>query len=184
MLERVLRNIQATAELLGQPLSDAALAVMAKDLAGYTETQIDTALARLRENHTGRLTIGAMRNVMPAKAPTTPPRFQLGHTPAPPVREDPPDMDDEAVAEARARVRAGRNKQIWAALRDITAERMSGGMQRTVPAPDREGKPDSRPLPPVAKPAQAAFRKNLPRNPFLDDLKETDDGKENPGAAA
>lgn len=53
-------EIQATAELCGQPLSKIALAVMVMDLDGYPPQQVSGALRRCRREHRGRLTVEAI----------------------------------------------------------------------------------------------------------------------------
>jgi hypothetical protein len=53
-------QIQATAELCGQPLSKMALAVLVMDLDGYPPQQVIGALRRCRREHRGRLTAEAI----------------------------------------------------------------------------------------------------------------------------
>jgi hypothetical protein len=53
-------QIQATAELCGQPLSKMALAVLVMDLDGYPPQQVIGALRLCRREHRGRLTAEAI----------------------------------------------------------------------------------------------------------------------------
>lgn len=55
---RLIGEIQATAELLGSPLSEGALLVLLSDLADYDENAILGALQRCRNECRGRLTPG------------------------------------------------------------------------------------------------------------------------------
>lgn len=54
--QRLLQTLAATAELLGHELSPAAAALMVRDLAVYPMDILEHALARVRTEHTGKLT--------------------------------------------------------------------------------------------------------------------------------
>lgn len=54
--QRLLQTLAATAELLGNELSPAAAALMVRDLSVYPMDVLEHALARVRTEHTGKLT--------------------------------------------------------------------------------------------------------------------------------
>lgn len=56
----LVRQVMATAELLGQALTPHAAALMAEDLSGYPRPALSRALSRVRKLHTGRLTTKAI----------------------------------------------------------------------------------------------------------------------------
>ena len=186
-IARVVAMLQATAEIMGQPLSEEALALLVKDLADKNTLQIEKALETIRRDGEGRLTLQKILVALPAVY-RTPPAFQLTHekAPAPPPDRGPqPDTDDEAVAEAKRRVRSWAHSHIWSALWAVTQERETeGGMRVTEAGPATKPPPEESPLPPLAGNQTMPYRKHLPPNPFLDDEKETADGKEKPGAEA
>lgn len=55
-LRELLKQLSQTAELLGYAITPTAAAVMGRDLAGFPKPMLDLALARVRAEHTGRLT--------------------------------------------------------------------------------------------------------------------------------
>ena len=124
-VERFLARLQATAELIGQPLSDVALAMLAKDLSSFTERQVEGALENIRREHEGRLTLRAILDAMPAAQPGRWARIE--YTPPAPVPRRPlVPTNPEAIAEAGRRVSNGMNNNVYAALRDIADEREVG----------------------------------------------------------
>lgn len=63
-LMRVIQQLCATAEVLGQEIKPATAAMMAEDLSRYPLEVIESALARLRSNSEGRLTLKAIVDVI------------------------------------------------------------------------------------------------------------------------
>ena len=55
-MQKILENLAATAELMGQSISPTALAIMASDLAAYPEDVILKALAQVRRESKFKMT--------------------------------------------------------------------------------------------------------------------------------
>ena len=68
--ERLVAEISSTAEVMGTPLSEGALVLMAGDLAAFPLPDVIAALQRTRREHQGRLTIAAIFERLP-NAPRT-----------------------------------------------------------------------------------------------------------------
>jgi len=58
--KKIIENLAVTAELCGTELSDAAAQIMCADLFQYPESAVLGALAKLRREHQGRLTLAAI----------------------------------------------------------------------------------------------------------------------------
>jgi hypothetical protein len=65
MNSKLLVNLAATAELCGSPLREAAIELLAEDLAGEPEGAVYAALSSCRRNHRGRLTAEAIMSRLP-----------------------------------------------------------------------------------------------------------------------
>jgi hypothetical protein len=65
MKNKLLVHVAATAELCGSPLSQAAIELLAEDLAGEPEGAVYAALSACRVNHRGRLTAEAIMSRLP-----------------------------------------------------------------------------------------------------------------------
>jgi len=65
MNHKLLVQLAATAELCGSPLSQAAIEVLAEDLAGESEGAVFSALSACRMSHRGRLTAEAIMSRLP-----------------------------------------------------------------------------------------------------------------------
>ena len=59
-MQKILENLAATAELMGQAISPTALAIMASDLAAYPEDVILKALAQVRLESKFKMTLAAV----------------------------------------------------------------------------------------------------------------------------
>ena len=59
-MQKILENLAATAELMGQAISPTALAIMASDLSAYPEDVILKALAQVRRESKFKLTLAAI----------------------------------------------------------------------------------------------------------------------------
>lgn len=59
-MQWLVKQLLGTAEVLGQPLSPTAAALMAEDLSSFTQLVLARALSRVRNEHAGRLTLKAI----------------------------------------------------------------------------------------------------------------------------
>lgn len=67
-LLEIARQLVIAAEVMGTPITEAAAEVMARELAGYADDEVNTAIRRCMREHTGRLTLAAILQ-----------RIDLGH---------------------------------------------------------------------------------------------------------